>query len=156
MRQRRRCDNGDAATTATMNGGAERAPSTSAQMTRSPVLKLYLRLQPVVPNLMRPSVSAWKKHNPKSVALNSVGLALASIRSSLKLDHARRRLDLRSAGASLATLTHDWRRLSGNIFMNGMGGGSAEMKQRKSAWAVSLKTSSFRSSTGTVGRGAEW
>mmetsp|Transcript_4421 Transcript_4421/g.9355 ORF Transcript_4421/g.9355 Transcript_4421/m.9355 type:complete len:201 (-) Transcript_4421:10949-11551(-) len=123
--------------------------STLAQILRSPVLKLYFRLQPCWPKRRRPSTIEWNQLRENRHALNSVGLVHASTRSWLKLNHARVRFDLISAGASFATLMHDWSSDSGMFFMYAKPGGSALMKQRKSWCAFIEQTSSLRSSDGS-------
>ena len=53
------------------------------------------------------------------------------MRSSEKFAQPRVMLDLMSAGASLATFTEPCMRDSGMFFIEGIGGGSTEMKQRR-------------------------
>lgn len=98
---------------------------------------------------MRPRTIAWNQQSAKQHPLNSVGFVLASMRSWLKEAQQRRRFDLMSAGASLATLMHDCMSDSGMFFQDAKGGGSAEMKVRKSSCASSCTTSSRRSRLGT-------
>mmetsp|Transcript_17802 Transcript_17802/g.60135 ORF Transcript_17802/g.60135 Transcript_17802/m.60135 type:complete len:229 (-) Transcript_17802:410-1096(-) len=123
---------------------------TFEQMVRSPVLNEYARDHPCAPKRRRPRTMEWNQQSEKRQALKSSGLVQASIRSWLKLAHARTKLDLISAGASLATLTEACISDSGMFFAPGSaGGGSADKKQRKSGCAFSWTTSSNRSKFGT-------
>jgi hypothetical protein len=120
----------------------------------------------------------WNQHSAKRHALNSVFFVQPSMRSCVKFAQPRVMLDLMSDGASFATYQHkvtlvqigslfDFEKAniyekakgstytepciidSGMFFQEAMGGGSAEMKQRKSGCAFSCTTSSSRSSFGT-------
>lgn len=77
------------------------------------------------------------------------GRLQVAIFSSLNVAHDRAKLDCRSAGASLATLIAPCSSDSGILAMDASGGGSAEMKQRKSGCAPSASNSSWRSSAGS-------
>lgn len=75
--------------------------------------------------------------------------SISSNRPWLNSDHDRARLDLISAGASLATLMQLCMRDSGMFFIQSMDGASAEMKHRKVSFVPSETTSSSRSSATT-------
>jgi dynein heavy chain len=122
---------------------------TLAQTVRSPLLKAYLRDQPCWPKRRRPRTTAWYQHSATKHALKAAGSALASTAPWPKAAHARARLERRSAGASLATLTHVCSSDSGMLAMPGSGGGSAEMKTRNSGCATAASSSSCRSSAGS-------
>mmetsp|Transcript_3727 Transcript_3727/g.11743 ORF Transcript_3727/g.11743 Transcript_3727/m.11743 type:complete len:355 (-) Transcript_3727:1276-2340(-) len=117
-------------------------------MVRSPSLNGYFLDHPCAPNLMRPEISEWKKHSANSVALNSFGLKHASMCSCENFEYARRKFDLRSDGASSATLMHRCKIGSGIKSHNRpcMGpGGSDVRKQRNSSCENSSMTSNARS-----------
>mmetsp|Transcript_6993 Transcript_6993/g.9903 ORF Transcript_6993/g.9903 Transcript_6993/m.9903 type:complete len:277 (-) Transcript_6993:2343-3173(-) len=125
------------------------ACNTFAQIVRSPVLKEYFLDQPCCPKRRRPSTIEWNQHSANRQALNSVFFVQPSMRSCVKFAQPRVMLDLISDGASFATFTEPCMSDSGMFFQEAMGGGSAEMKQRKSGCAFSCTTSSSRSSLGT-------
>jgi hypothetical protein len=98
-------------------------------------------------------MSEWYQQSPSSAALK--GSALLGTESSvawLNIAHARDRLEARSEGASLATLTQERSRLSGMLVMDGSGGGSAERKTRKRGCvaASSPSSSTCRSKLGSL------
>merc|ERR1719261_1021330 len=105
------------------------------------------QFQPMLPNFLRPLMHAWNTQRPKRRTRKSLGRLHESSVDWLKLVHARNSSCPRDFAGSFEILMEFCRIASGIVCCSGVGGGSADKKQRKSLLVSGSKEpSSLRSS----------